>query len=446
VEGKLARLVGITLYVVMACGGYALAQQQKQDIPDAPSSNLPPQFPTTAPPVGDTPQQQQQPPLPPNEAAPGDPPNGTTPNDAPPTSQPSEPAPPMKITTVPEGGSTADTPPANEQVYKLQRSVNQVIVPFLIKDDDGRMVEGVVPKDVSVYEDGKKQELNFFTSDPFALSAAVVIDTGMPDIAVQKVNKTFTALQAAFSPYDEVAVYTYSTTVGKATSFTAANQKLNETFQDLSSVRGHNNGPPITGGPLGPQGPTINGQSVDPNVPSVITPARESHVLNDAVLAAATDLLKRDKSRRKVIFIITDGREYRSSASYQDVLKVLLSANIMVFGIGVEGSAIPLYNKIERLHLPKFGYSDILPKYANATGGEVYNEYTRNSIEDIYLRVAGDARNQYTLGYASRATPSSAYREVEIRVANHGPSCKTAYRPCADITAKAGYYPLPPSR
>ncbi len=349
----------------------------------------------------------------------------------------------MKIDTVPPGQAEAGAPKGGEQLYKIPVNVNQVVVPFMVKDESGHLLEGIVPKDVSVYEDGKKQDLNFFTSDPFALSAAVILDLGMPDVAVQKVNKTFAALEGTFSPYDEVAVYTYSTTVGKATDFRVAGQKLGEVFNQLTTVTGHNNGVPVTGGPLGPQGPTINGQNVDPTVSTVITPTREAHVLNDAILQAATDLMKRDKSRRKVIFIISDGREYRSTASYRDVLKLLLSAGILVYGIGTEAAAIPLYDKVEKLHLPKFGYSDILPKYANATGGEVFNEYTRNSIENIYLRIVGDARDQYTLGYASRGTPSSAYREVEVRVANHGPSCKTAYRPCVDVSAKAGYYPLP---
>ena len=53
---------------------------------------------------------------------------------------------------------------------------------------------------------GKPQNLTYFTSDPFELSVAVVIDTGMSDVALQKVNQTDTAL--SFSPYDEVALYT----------------------------------------------------------------------------------------------------------------------------------------------------------------------------------------------------------------------------------------------
>jgi VWFA-related protein len=168
-------------------------------------------------------------------------------------------------------------------------------------------------------------------------------------------------------------------------------------------------------------------------------------VLNDAVLAAAMDLGKRDKSRRKIIFIISDGREYRSDASYSDVLKVLLSNGILVYGIGVEGAAIPGYKEISRLHIPKMGYSDILPRYASATGGEILTEYSKTAIEGAYQQAIGDARNQYTLGYTTAATPSSTYREIEVRVGR--PGCKSSdLRPCVLVFAKAGYYPLPISR
>jgi VWFA-related protein len=165
----------------------------------------------------------------------------------------------------------------------------------------------------------------------------------------------------------------------------------------------------------------------------VVTPAKESHVLNDAILAAAMDLSKRERTRRKIIFIISDGREYRSDASYRDVLRVLLSNGILVYGIGVESAAIPGYNKISKLHLPLQGYSDILPKYANATGGEIFTEFSRDAIESAYARAVGDARNLYTVGYATRATPSSTYRQIEVKVA----------RPDLKVYAKDGYYPAP---
>jgi len=176
----------------------------------------------------------------------------------------------------------------------------------------------------------------------------------------------------------------------------------------------------------------VNNVPIDPSTPRVITPPKESHVLNDAILAAAVDLSRRDRTRRKVIFIISDGRESRSIASYSDTLKVLLSYNIMVYGVAVESSAAPIYGRLQRLHLPKLGYSDILPKYASATGGEVFNGFSRQAIESTYAQLIGDARNQYTLGYVTRATPSSAHREIEVKVA----------RPDLTVVAKEGYYPV----
>ena len=319
------------------------------------------------------------------------------------------------------------------------------MVPVMVKNEEGRLVSGLLPKDFSVLENGTKQTLNYFTSDSFPLSAAIVLDLGMPDVAIQKVNKTFPALQGEFSQFDEVSVFTYSSTYSRAKDFSAVGQTLSEVLNQLKTVRGRNNGPPVTGGPLGPQGPTINNIPVDAGAPTVSTPPREAHVLNDAVLAAALDLSKRDRSRRKIIFVISDGREYGSNASYSDVLRVLLSNGIMVYGIGVEGAAIPIYGKLQqKIRLPKFGYGDILPKYANATGGEISNELSQADIDRAYARVLGDARNQYTLGYLARSTPSSSYRQIEVRVDR--PSCKSDLRPCVDVTAKDGYYPLPPVR
>jgi VWFA-related protein len=420
---------------------------QKQEIPDAPSASRPPQpFPTT-PPV--EPQGQ-----PPSEAPAAEQvPSG---NEAPPSSAnpaPSatddraiEPPHPLNVKTVPEGGATPDAGSASQdELFKITRNVNQVIVPVRVTDDSGRLVNGLLPKDFSIYEDGKKRTMNFFTSDPLAISAAVILDLGMADVAVQKVNQTLPALEGAFSQFDEVALYTYSTTVGRMADFGAVGKRLDAVLNQLKTKHGEDNGVPVTGGPLGPQGPMINNIPVDRSAPAPISPAKQSRVLNDAVLAAAMDLGKREKSRRKIIFIISDGRESRSDASYADVLKVLLSNGILVYGIGVEGSAIPGYKKLERLHIPGQGYGDILPKYANATGGEILSEYSKAAIESAYQRAIGDARNQYTLGYTTAATPSSMYREVEVRVGR--PGCKNSdLRPCVLVYAKAGYYPLPVSR
>jgi VWFA-related protein len=315
------------------------------------------------------------------------------------------------------------------------------MVPVTVTDEDGHLVSGLVAKDFSVLENGKKQTLNYFTSSAFAVSAAVVLDLGMKDVDLQKVNHTFPALEGAFSEFDEVSVYTYSNTVGQLTGWGAVGPALSARLEDLSRVRGEDNGPPVTSGPLAAGGPVINGIPVDPANAKPMAATRPARVMNDAILKAAVDLSRRDKDRRKIIFVISNGQEYRSDASYRDVLRLLLSNNIIVYAVGVGEPGVPGYSKISKLHLPRFGYSDILPKYVNATGGQVFNELTRSGIEDAYSEAMGYARNQYTMGYLTHGAPKAQYRSIEVLVDR--PSCRSSIRPCVNVYARDGYYPAP---
>lgn len=341
------------------------------------------------------------------------------------------------VRTVPPGTTSRQSGANKEQLFKLVTNVNFVQVPVMVKDLDGRRVDGLLPNDFVVLENGKKQTMAFFTSDPFELSVAVVVDLGMPDADVQKINETFPALIGAFSAYDEVALYTYSSTVSQVTDFNAPNQRLTAVLNQMKTERGRNNGVPVLGGPLGPNGPTVNGIPVGSPTAPVNTPPKEAHVLNDAILRAALDLSKRDKTRRRVIFVISDGREMGSKASYSDVLKLLLAQGVQVKAVALDTGALPVYRQIERLHLPHEGYGNLLPKYTSATGGgQVFTEFTRNSIEEAYAQVTSEARNQYTLGYTTRATASTAYRNIEVRVD----------RPGLKIYTKDGYYPVASAR
>jgi VWFA-related protein len=183
----------------------------------------------------------------------------------------------------------------------------------------------------------------------------------------------------------------------------------------------------VNGIPVGTSGP-----------PPVMTPPKEAYVLNDAILRAALDLSKRPRELRKVIFVISDGREYGSQASYAQVLKVLQTRDIQVEAVVVDTGALPLYKQIEKIRLKGQGYSNILPRYVYATsGGQVHSELSRNAIEDAYAAITAEARNQYTLGYNPKpAADSSAYRSIEVIVHKKG----------LKVSAKDGYYRIPAAR
>jgi len=411
--------------------------QPAQDVPDAPSAVQPP-APAPEPPPVERPQPKK-----PVERDPwtGQPINKPAPQSDTNSDQTTPPPPMPPVKTLPPGTTSRQTPPSQEQLDVLVRvHTNFVQVPVTVKDHGGHPVEGLLSTDFTVKENGVPQKLTFFTSDPFALSVAVVLDLGMPDTAVQQVNETLPALLGAFAPYDEVALYTYSSTVSQVSDFLPPTQKLAGLMSQMKVERGQNSGPPMLGGPIGTNGPVINNIPVGEPTEPVYTPQKEAHVLNDAILRAALDLGKRDRTRRKIIFVISDGREFGSQASYRDVLRLLLSREIEVKAVGVEGASVPVLRKLEQLHIPGQGRSDILPKYVHATGGgDVYAELSRRAIEDVYSEAMSEARNQYTLGYtpAKPKTPTrSAYREIEVLV----------HRPGLKISAKDGYYPVPMAR
>lgn len=322
-----------------------------------------------------------------------------------------------------------------DALFTLSVNVNFVQIPVTVRDNSGRLVSGLGQNDFTVYEDGTPQPIKFFTSDSFPISAAVVIATDLPSTTMKKVNESLPALVGAFSEFDEVALYRYGATVQQISGFTAATSVSTVSLNRIKRP-GREGGPPMLGGPFS-GGPSINGHSIgDPNAGSsdVSTAPRESYVLNDAILRAAQDLSRRDKSRRRIIFVVSDGRELRSTARYDEVRKILLSNNIAVYGLGVDTAAIPIYDKLNRVRLPGFGYGDLLPRYASDTGGNTFAEFDRQSIEQAYSRITEVARNQYTLGYTTQATASSSYRTIDVRV----------HRPGLVVTAKQGYYSLPP--
>ncbi len=383
-----------------------------QEIPDAPT---PKNLPATPFPAGGTPAPKAS--LPPEASA--------TPPDNPP-----EVAKPRS--------NPGDLASSRDDLFKLTVNVSFVQVPVTVKDGSGRMVEGLSPQDFSVYEDGVPQKLVYFSSDPFPLSAAVVVDSGLPAATMKKVNETLPSLVGAFSQYDEVALYRYGNTVQQVAGFTSSAEFPAEALNRLKRP-GNQGGVPVTGGPMAQRGTTVNGRAVDPSLPQVSSTPQEAHVLNDAILRAALDLSRREKSaqgvRRRIIFVISNGREYGSSAHYEDVRRVLLSQNITVYALGVDTAALPIYDKLNRVRVPGFGYGDVLPKYVADTGGDMSAQFDRQSIDAAYSQITEVARNQYTIGYSTRATASGSYRTIDVRV----------HRPNLSIRAKEGYFPLPPA-
>ena len=440
--------------VLAAALALALGGQQTASVADAPQQQQQPQQPAQQPQIPDAPKPQTTGigPVAPGKATTptsnGE--SGSNPSD---TFQPEvgsslqQSKPPVDESKVQD---TAPETPANSQeflnnpdTYKLRLRVNSVEVPFTVKDNKGRLVPGLTWRDVHVYENNVRQKMTIFTVDPYPLSVALVVDNSMPVDVMTRVNNALGALQAAFTPYDEVSVFTYNNgpkqitdfTGGQSARLTAAIERTKSTGREAmyyapgealeqgininNNAEQHEN-PLASGGPGSPQG--LSHEQVP----------REVHTLNDAILMAAQSTTKAAKGRRRIVYIISDGKEYGSKAKTKDVIRYLQTNKIEVVATLVGDASVSGMGFVESIHLPLMMRDNILPVYTKATGGQFFADYRTRGIETSFQKITDEARNQYTVWYnSSEPITDDRYRKVEVRV----------LRPNLQVIAKDGYYP-----
>ena len=410
----------------------ALAQQQQSTVPDAPTPQAPEPLTGMGGPItpgkgaGD------------ESAAPASSSTGPEQQAAPSSRAPSSQGKDEIQVTPPE------MPAAGEgfaATAKIVLNVNFVEVPVTVKDSKGNLVAGLTFRDFKVFENDQREPLRLFTVDPFPLSIAFVIDQSLTSDVMAKVNASLGAIQGALTPYDEVAVFSYNNGAQERTGFTGAQSTRLPAVLALTRETGSEMVVPVNSGPLAGCNIRENGSCVDPNLQpgrsagsgsGVMTIPKEIHTLNDAILAAAKELSTRPKGRRRIIYVISDGKEYGSKATYREVLRYLETNKIAVYGTAVGDSARWGEGYISRLHLPFTLYENLLIKYTQATGGTLDAERGTNGIEKSYAKIAEEARTQYTLGYIShQPVIDGKFRKIEVRVD----------RPGVDVVAKSGYYP-----
>ena len=413
----------------LVAGPMALAQQQTP-VPDAPAPQAPKPLANVDGPITPGLGAGEEPTTPNSTSD-----NSSTPG-APSSQAPSTQGKDTFQPTAPEFLNAADTG------TKITLNVTYVEVPITVKDPKGKMVAGLTWRDFKVFENDTREPIRVFNVDAYPLSIAFVVDQSLTSDVMQKVNSSLDAIQAALTPYDEVAVFTYNNGAqNRSQGFTGAQSARVPYVLAMTKSAGSEIEAPVNSGPLVGCPIRVNGNCADPNIQpgfsagssaGVITIPKEIHTLNDAILAAAKELSTRPKGRRRIIYVISDGKENGSKATYKEVIHYLQTNETAVYGTLVGTSAAWGEGWVSRIHLPFTMYDNILYKYIAATGGQADSERNLNGIEKSYFDIANEARNQYTLVYASHESIyDSKYRKIDVRVD----------RPGLEVVAKPGYYP-----
>ena len=453
------RAVRLSAYLLLFPAVVTLSafSQTQQNVPDAPAPQASAQS-QTAPPNAPAPQTQPATPLPdlrgqvaPGKGANSDEQGAAAAGQAAPNVSngtvgapaPQAPPPDSVQPAVPATGPPSEEPtaPLNQgPVSTIHIPVTAVEVPVTVKDKHGKEIAGLPWWRFRIYEDGVRQRIAWFSTDAFPLSVAFVIDATLPSDIMAKVNRSLSVVSNGLTPADTASVISYAGTGPQMlTDFTAAQGPRLVAAMDMAKKPGEQPGVPLVDGPFA-SGPTVNGLQADPtlapqhgNAGGFLMLPKEIHPLNDAILYAAEQLASQPRGRRRVIYVISDGKNSRSKASYKEVVQYLLANNISVYGTNVGDSALWGIGYLDRTKLPFLQPEDVLPRYAIATGGDVDHELSENGIQSAFVKITDSLRTAYTIVYYShQPTIGGKYHVIDVRVEG-----LTGLQ----VDAKQGYYP-----
>jgi VWFA-related protein len=344
----------------------------------------------------------------------------------PPPTQPTQPgqlAPPPSQQTPPPPQTTQAGPTTPQQ--KPQSIVSrseEVLVPVTVKSSTGELVTSLKKEDFRILEDGVEQRITNLKSDAVPISAVILLDDSLKKKPQDQLQESIRAIAGGFGLKDEAAIFRFDQFPQQVTDFISDPDELLTQLGRMQISGGMVAKPDYSATAPPPTVGAPGGVGLPANPGVQLWGGNGIKSINDAVYAAAQLLRTRAHERRKIIFLVSDGVESRGNKySYEDTVRMALSAEVTIYSIGVGASLT------DRIH-------NILKRLSTATGGDVFYASSRADIERFYSRIADQARNQYTLSYSpDHKDRVVTFHTIEVRVKLGG----------LTVEARQGYFSAP---
>ena len=316
----------------------------------------------------------------------------------------SSPVPPIAISVVqtspapdaepaPESNTTTQEPLDSEkptvdqsEVFVFKTQVREVILHATVVDEQRRLVTDLERPAFTAFENGAPQATTSFRREDVPVALGIVIDnSGSMRENRDKVNQAVLNLIRAGNPKDESFVVNFSQDSYLDQDFTSDIGLLQQALHKVST-----------------QGSTA---------------------LYDAIVASTVHLKNNNRVERKVLLVITDGRDNASRETLQAAVRRLQQENgPTVYAIGLLGDELQQSD------------TGALRSLAEVTGGVAYFPKRLDEVDEITRTVARDIHSQYTIGYKpTNHSKDGGYRVIEVRAKTPGHHKLT-------VRTRSGYY------
>jgi VWFA-related protein len=332
---------------------------------------------------------------------------------------------------------SAEVAPTQEQPFKLPGVTTKIVIaPTTVTDANGQFFSGLLPRDFSLYDNGKLQRISQDVAfEPLSLVVAVQASGNMEGV-LPKVQKIGSLLNSqVMGDNGQVAVLCFDHRIQTLTDFTADPDQIQKAFKKLK-------------------------------------PGSSSHRLNDAAMEGIRMLQHQPADRRRVLLLVTETRDGSSELHPRDVMTQAEFQNVTIYTLDVSHlvatfTSTPMPPRppavpAEAQHMPAGGgatpttqiQNDIgngnwvpmfveifrgvkgifIPNpakvYTDYTGGKHYSFITLSGLEHDLQNIGSDLHSQYLLSYTPNTLNEAGFHEIKV----------TVNRPDLKIRTRPGYW------
>jgi Ca-activated chloride channel homolog len=294
--------------------------------------------------------------------------------------------------TAPEAAQAAPVPSRTvAQQPAFRAGIDIVSLNVTVTDPQSRYVTDLDLADFSVFEDGVKQEVTFFTrrQQPIALSLLLDSSASMED-KLPTLQSAAVSFVRRLRPNDLAQVIDFDSRVEVRQGFTGNQQELDSAIQQ--------------------------------------TAAGGSTSLNNAIYIALKELKKikavsEEDVRRQALVVFSDGEDTSSLVSFDEVLDLAKRSETAIYTIALRGADTQTKGFREAEY--------VMRTLAQETGGRPFFPARVEDLNGVYAQIADELASQYTLGYTSKnARRDGAFRRIVVQTSRTGVTPRT----------KRGYY------
>lgn len=368
--------------------------------------------------------------------------------------------------------SAADKPVSGD-AGTMAVKANLVLLPTIVRDKKGALVNDLKKDDFSLQVDGKDQSIRYFDHDTdVPLTLGLLVDVS------QSQRKALSDEQTASQSFLDTMLAPSNGNRGADQAFVVQFAKEIELLQDVTDAK-----PRLQHAlkELGTESPSFH--NADDSNSRAQTDSEGRYIrhggtaLYDAIFLSGDEVMSKQKGKRRALIVLTDGIDRGSKESLTDAIEAAQRADTIVYGIyykgesprqefnrggqrrggyggggwpggggGYPGGGYPGgypqgggtggQNPRGGDHTPYVDGKRTLDRICGETGGRVFEVSKKQSVEDIYKQIGDELRSQYRLGF----TPSGDAAKDRYHQINLALTGDEAKKKGMDVQVRDGYY------